>query len=103
MSNAVPNQVLVEDVRIDVNVDEVAPNLITLNTGSSQTILTRRHVHTQNIVSSTWTINHTLGGFPSVMVVDTAKTVVVGDITYNSDSEIVVNFSAAFSGYAYLT
>lgn len=102
-TNAVPNQVIVEDVRIDVNVDEDVPNLITLNTANSQTVLTRRFVHTQNLVSSTWTINHNLGGYPSVMVVDTAKTVVVGDITYNSESQIVVNFSAAFAGYAYLT
>lgn len=103
MSNTVPNQVIVEDVRIDVNVDEDVPNLITLVTSSSQSVLTRRHVHTQAAVSNQWTINHSLGGYPSVMVVDTAKTVVVGDVTYNSESQIVVNFSSAFAGYAYLT
>lgn len=103
MSNTVPNQVIVEDVRIDVNVDQDVPNLITLNTGSSQTILTSRYVHTQGTVSSTWTINHTLGGFPSVSVVDSAKTVVFGEVQYVSSSQVVVTFSAPFSGYAYLT
>ncbi len=62
-----------------------------------------RHVHTQGTASTTWTINHSLGGYPSVMVVDSAKTVVYGEINYVSTTQVVVNFSSAFSGYAYLT
>ena len=62
-----------------------------------------RHVHTQGTASTTWTINHSLGGYPSVMVVDSAKTVVYGEINYVSTSQVVVNFSSAFSGSAYLT
>jgi hypothetical protein len=62
-----------------------------------------RHVHTQGTASTTWTINHLLGGYPSVMVVDSAKTVVYGEINYTNTSQVVVNFSSAFSGYAYLT
>jgi FKBP-type peptidyl-prolyl cis-trans isomerase 2 len=37
------------------------------------------------------------------MVVDTADTVVVGDVTYVSNTEIRVDFTAAFAGFAYLT
>lgn len=62
-----------------------------------------RHVHTQGTVSTTWTINHTLGGYPSVSIVDSAKTVVIGEVTYISTTQVVVNFTSAFSGYAYLT
>ena len=62
-----------------------------------------RHIHTQGTASATWTITHGLGGYPSVMVVDSAKTVVYGEITYTNTSQVVVNFSSAFSGYAYLT
>lgn len=62
-----------------------------------------RHVHTQGTPSMTWNINHSLTGYPSVMVVDSAKTVVYGEVNYLSTSQIVVNFSTAFSGYAYLT
>lgn len=65
--------------------------------------LTTRHVHTQSSPSATWTINHSLGGYPSVMVVDSAATVVVGEVSYVSTSQIVVEFTAPFSGYAYLT
>jgi hypothetical protein len=62
-----------------------------------------RHVHTQGTASTIWTITHTLGGYPSVSIVDSAKTVVFGEVSYTSTSQIVVNFSSAFSGYAYLT
>jgi len=62
-----------------------------------------RHVHTQGTASTIWTITHALGGYPSVSIVDSAKTVVYGEVSYTSTSQIVVNFSSAFSGYAYLT
>lgn len=62
-----------------------------------------RHVHTQSSPTATWTINHSLGGYPSVSVVDSAKTVVFGEVQYASTTQVVVNFSTAFSGYAYLT
>jgi hypothetical protein len=62
-----------------------------------------RHVHTQGTASTTWTINHALGGYPSVSVVDSANTVVFGEVNYVSTSQVVVNFTSAFSGFAYLT
>lgn len=62
-----------------------------------------RHIHTQGTTSTTWTINHALGGYPSVSIVDSAKTVVIGEVTYVSTTQVVVNFTSAFSGYAYLT
>jgi len=65
--------------------------------------VTARHVHTQATAASTWVINHALGGYPSVSVVDSSKTLVFGSISYPSTSQVVVNYSAAFSGYAFLT
>jgi hypothetical protein len=62
-----------------------------------------RHIHTQGTVSTAWTINHALGGFPSVTIVDSAKTVVFGEVNYISTTQVVVNFTSAFSGFAYLT
>jgi len=103
MSNTVPNQVVVEDVRIDVNVDEDVPNLVTISTSSGQTVLTRRYTHSQPVASSVWVINHNLVGKPSIAIVDSADTVVIGEVTYNSNSQVTVTFTAPFSGYAYLT
>jgi hypothetical protein len=51
----------------------------------------------------TWIIDHSLGGKPSITVVDTADTVVIGEVTYISSSQIRVEFTTAFSGFAYLT
>lgn len=65
--------------------------------------LNSRYVHDQPSASSVWSITHTLGGFPSVTVVDSAKTVVVGEISYIDTSNVVVSFSAPFSGRAFLT
>jgi len=62
-----------------------------------------RHVHTQGTASTTWSITHALGGYPSVTIVDSAKTVVYGEVNYTNTTQVVVNFTSAFSGYAYLT
>ena len=66
-------------------------------------VLNDRKIHTQSSASSTWNITHELGGRPSVTIVDSAGTVVVGDVVYNSNTSITVSFSAPFSGFAYLT
>jgi hypothetical protein len=66
-------------------------------------VLNDRYIHTQASASSTWNIVHALGGRPSVTIVDSAGTVVVGDVVYNSNTSITVLFSAPFSGFAYLT
>ncbi len=62
-----------------------------------------RHVHTQASPSDTWLITHALGGRPSVTVVDSASTTVIGEVSYLSDTQVQVSFTSPFSGYAYLT
>ena len=66
-------------------------------------VLNDREVFTQGSVSSTWNITHQLGGRPSVTIVDSAGTVVYGEVRYNSNTSITVLFSSPFSGFAYLT
>jgi len=60
------------------------------------------YIHTQSTPSATWTINHNLGRKPSVTIVDSSEKVVFGDITYVTDNQLTVSFSAAFGGKAYL-
>jgi hypothetical protein len=43
-----------------------------------------------------------MGSFPSVVVVDSAGTVVIGEVDYVSGNQVIVRFSAGFSGTAYL-
>jgi hypothetical protein len=60
------------------------------------------YVHVQAQASSSWVIVHGLSTFPSVTVVDSAGTVVVGNVRYDSEDQVTVLFSAAFGGKAYL-
>lgn len=60
------------------------------------------YVFTQGVPSTTWTIVHNLGIFPSVTVVDSGGSVQIGEVLYVSANEITLTFSAAFAGKAYL-
>lgn len=67
-------------------------------TGASHTTFT----HNQNSASATWTITHNLNCFPSVMVVDSAGSVVYGNIEYLDANSLRLTFVASFGGKAYL-
>lgn len=56
----------------------------------------------QGQASATWEIEHNLDNYPSVTVIDTAGSVVEGEVSYVSSNKCVVNFKAAFKGTAYL-
>ena len=60
------------------------------------------YIYQQEVVSDRWVITHNLKKFPSVTVVDSAGTSVVGDVQYLNEDTLIVSFNAAFSGTAYL-
>ena len=62
----------------------------------------KRYVHNQNITSASWLVPHSLNKFPSVTVIDSAGSVVIGEIEYIDMNNVTITFSAAFSGVAYL-
>lgn len=78
-------------------------------TAPSQTLsltlpLGGRYKHTQGVAATTWTINHNLGYEPGgVSVVDSAGTTVIGTVQHTSANQIVVSFTSAFGGKAYLS
>ena len=70
---------------------------------SFQSIIEDLHyTHDQGIPSKVWTVFHGLNKYPSVLVVDTAKSVVTGDIVYTDSNNIIITFNASFSGSAYI-
>ena len=81
-------------------------HLVTMNTLTSylaNRIDSDKHfVYTQSTPSDTWEIEHNLGKEPSVTVVDSAGTTVEGDCEYINTNKLIVSFSSAFSGKAYL-
>jgi hypothetical protein len=104
MSNTVPNNVnIYQDTPNVVTVDQDAPNLVVVRSNSPSNSLTNRLEFNQQTAAATWVITHSLGGKPQVTIVDSADTHVFGEVQYNSNTQITVLFSAAFSGKAYLT
>ena len=60
------------------------------------------YVFEQNTPATTWTIVHNLGQYPSVTVVDSGGSVVIGAVDYIDTNTCVVSFTMAFGGRAYL-
>ena len=60
------------------------------------------HIFDQAVSSNIWKINHNLGRYPSVTVVDSAGTEVIGDVQYIDTNNIIIEFTSEFSGKAYL-
>lgn len=72
------------------------PNLVKEGSGD----LT--YIHHQDEAASEWEVVHNLKKYPSVTVVDSAKTKVYGDVTYVDKNSLIISFSSEFEGTAYL-
>ena len=72
-------------------------------TGDTNNIFTgdANFVHDQGTTSAQWVIDHNLGKKCSVTVVDSAGTVIIGQVAYNTDNRCTITFEAAFSGKAF--
>jgi hypothetical protein len=71
--------------------------LFTLSDGSD-----KDYVFVQALPETTWTIQHDLDKFPSVSVVNNNNVLLYGETTYIDTNNLTINFSAGFSGKAYL-
>ena len=57
---------------------------------------------TQGTPATTWDITHNLDKFPSITVVDTANTTVIGSYEYITKNRVILSFSNQFAGKAFL-
>lgn len=57
---------------------------------------------TQSSPSTDWEVNHNLGKYCSVMVVDSNNEVVYGNVVYDSPNKLTIRFKAQITGKAYL-
>ena len=85
-----------------ITVTALSPSTVTAAATSAAGPSHATYTHTQSSASATWTINHNLNCFPSVTIVDSAGSVVIGDVSYTNANTLVVTFVAAFGGKAYL-
>ena len=60
------------------------------------------YIHDQSSPSTTWVITHNLGKYPSVTIVDSANSEIIGEVNYSNTNSLTLTFSAAFSGKAYI-
>lgn len=92
----VVNEVLHSDSSGDLKFKPFSEIMSGLNVLSDKSF-----IHNQSTASSTWVVQHNLDKHASVTVVDSAGTVVVGQVDYDSLDQITLSFKASFSGKAY--
>lgn len=74
-----------------------------VNAGEANVQLPKNnYVHEQATSSTTWVINHNLGKYPSITVIDSGGSEVKGEVEYVDTNNVTLTFSAAFSGKAFL-
>lgn len=59
-------------------------------------------VYTQSAAAETWIIQHDLDKFPSVSVVNNNNVGMYGEVIYIDENNLQIEFSAGFSGKAYM-
>ena len=59
-------------------------------------------IFTQGVPATQWDIQHDLAKFPSVSVINNNNVLINGEIIYIDNNNVQINFSAGFSGKAYL-
>lgn len=64
--------------------------------------ISKTFVFEQAIPSDVWYIEHNLNKYPSVSIVDSAGSVVMGDVLYVDKNKVVLTFIGQFNGKAYL-
>lgn len=59
------------------------------------------YAHTQSTPEAVWEVTHNLNKKPTVTVVDSADTMVMGEVEYINNNSVRLTFAGAFSGKAY--
>ena len=85
------------NVKSTSNVTSVAISGILASNGPTD----KNYVHEQGSPSATWNVTHNLDKRASVSVVDSAGTVIICDVNYVSDNQVVLAFDSSTSGNAY--
>jgi len=62
----------------------------------------KTYVYVQATAATTWNIQHNLDKFPSVSVVNINNILMYGQVTYIDLNNLIIEFSAGFSGKAYM-
>jgi hypothetical protein len=83
-----------------VSIVEPAP--ITL-TNLSNTVQPVAYTYVQNSPAVLWRIVHNLNFYPNITVIDSGGSQIEGEVNYLDSNSLVLTFTSAFSGHAYLS
>lgn len=84
------------------NPEQATVTLTKINAPSLTDVFERAYVHTQIVPAIQWNIIHNLNKFPSVSIVDSSYEEVIGEVEYIDANNLIVRFTASFSGEAYI-
>lgn len=85
------------------NISELTNDVGYITVSDLPTIVNdKNYIHNQVVASDTWQIQHNLGKFPSVSIVDSGDNLVVGEVKYIDSNNVLITFTSVFSGKAYL-
>lgn len=90
-----PNDIVFVKFPQDSNVDKYVDAIL----GGNET---PTFTHNQLSPEKEWNVVHNLNRFPTVTVVDSGGSVVLGDVQYIDENQIKIVFTTSFSGKAYL-
>lgn len=62
----------------------------------------KSYVHVQSQAAKVWVVKHDLDKMPAVVVKDSAGNTVIGESEYLDKNTVILSFSGAFSGKAFL-
>jgi hypothetical protein len=108
LSNRIPTSKAIADYTKTKtgNIEELNSSLTTEGnnlTNAVNALYTQSHYyHTQITPQATWVINHPLKKRPSVTIATEDNITVFGEVEYPSLNQVIVRFSAGFSGSAFL-
>jgi hypothetical protein len=60
------------------------------------------YVHSQEVVSRVWRVEHNLNKYPSVTIVDAGGNILYTEVEYIDKNNLEVRFEASTSGKAYM-
>jgi len=81
-------------------VDSASNEILVTERAVAQAVDT--YIHDQAVASNVWVVEHNMGKFPSVTVVDSAGTQFMVQVEYNSKNKLTIYINGSTTGKAYL-
>lgn len=94
--------IIVEPIIQNITVVDSTANITVASPGPQGNPASVFYTHVQGSPAAVWTITHNLGGEPTAVVLDSAGTQCEGTFSYPSKNQMVITFTSAFSGTAYV-